>query len=374
MDTFEFCWFRHDAHKASSWFQRSIVYFASPQKSRESSLLPKLVAKLFFVLVELITATMDPALIDRGNLRKRWLGQLFVDGVSKLIWCKSYSDNSVTANAVYCHRRGVLRVYLQIQKTGYGNTTTKTITMTRAMKTSMRPTTAWTTDTRNMHITWACTESAQSLSHFVHLVSHAPHGSSSESHHFPSMYMCVSPWVHLSHLLLRSVLTCLLLFLPPPALRAAHWARQPDRLAKLALFREQGSDDAYDVHTSLTGYEPNVMAFSESTTLQIPSPTLSRHRTRDMDDVTLGKLLTEAHRGLADYCDPEGVSVSQSSSVVFDRAGKRAGDRDVDQSFGFGVMRNTYSAHSKFSENTQAEKVVDRSGKPEEAKQLKCTD
>ena len=87
---------------------------------------------------------------------------------------------------------------------------------------------------------------------------------------------------------------------------------------------------------------------------------------QDMDDVTLGKLLTEAHRGQADHCDPEGVSVSQSSSVVFDRAGKPAGERYVDQSIGFGVTRNTYSAHSKFSENTQAEKVVDRSGKPEE--------
>ena len=42
------------------------------------------------------------------------------------------------------------------------------------------------------------------------------------------------------------------------------------------------------------------------------------------------------------------------------------GERDVDQSIGFGVARNTYSAHSKFSENTLAEKVVDRSGKPEE--------
>ena len=85
-----------------------------------------------------------------------------------------------------------------------------------------------------------------------------------------------------------------------------------------------------------------------------------------MDDATLGKLLTEAHRGQADCCDPEGVSVSQSSSVVFDRAGKPAGERNVDQSIGFGVTRNTYSAHSKFSENTQAEKMVDRSGKPEE--------
>ena len=41
-----------------------------------------------------------------------------------------------------------------------------------------------------------------------------------------------------------------------------------------------------------------------------------------MDDVTLGKLLTEAHRGQADYCEPEGVSVSQSSSVVFDGSGQ----------------------------------------------------
>ena len=85
-----------------------------------------------------------------------------------------------------------------------------------------------------------------------------------------------------------------------------------------------------------------------------------------MDDVTLDKLLTEAHRGQADYCDPEGVSVSQSSSsVVLDRAGKPSGERNVDQSVGFGVTRNTCSARSKFSENTQAEKVVDRSGKLE---------
>ena len=39
-------------------------------------------------------------------------------------------------------------------------------------------------------------------------------------------------------------------------------------------------------------------------------------------------------------------------------------ERNVDLPIGFGVTRNTYSAHSKFSENTQAEKVVDRTGKP----------
>ena len=36
--------------------------------------------------------------------------------------------------------------------------------------------------------------------------------------------------------------------------------------------------------------------------------------------------------------------------------------------------KNTYSAHSKFSKNTRTEKMVDRSGKPVGAKQLKCTD
>ena len=92
---------------------------------------------------------------------------------------------------------------------------------------------------------------------------------------------------------------------------------------------------------------------------------------QDTEDVTLGKLLTEAHRGQADYCEPEGVSVSQSishssSSVVFDGSGTPVGERNVDQSVGFGATRNTYSAHSKFSENTQAEKVVDGSGKPDE--------
>ena len=41
-------------------------------------------------------------------------------------------------------------------------------------------------------------------------------------------------------------------------------------------------------------------------------------------------------------------------------------ERKVDQSVDFGVRRNTFSAHSKFTENTQTEKMVDRSGKPGE--------
>ena len=127
----------------------------------------------------------------------------------------------------------------------------------------------------------------------------------------------------------------------------------------------KGSNDANDVTVFLTSYEPNDMVSNElgnsqgSFSYSTPSSDL------DIDDTTLGKLLTEAHSEHADYCEPEGVSVSQSSSsVVFDRTGKGVGERNVDQSIGFGVTRNTYSAHSKFSENTQAEKVVDRTGKP----------
>ena len=57
-------------------------------------------------------------------------------------------------------------------------------------------------------------------------------------------------------------------------------------------------------------------------------------------------------------------SVSRHCLSCSIETGKPVGERNVDQSIGFGVTRNTYSAHSKFSENTQAEKVVDRTGKP----------
>ena len=88
---------------------------------------------------------------------------------------------------------------------------------------------------------------------------------------------------------------------------------------------------------------------------------------QDVDDVTLGKMLTEAHRGQADYCGPEGMSVSQSSSsVMFDGSGQPDGERMVDQSGKPGVTFNMISAHSNFSEDIQTEKMVDRSGKPDE--------
>ena len=68
-----------------------------------------------------------------------------------------------------------------------------------------------------------------------------------------------------------------------------------------------------------------------------------------MDDVTLGKLLTEAHRGQADYCEPEGMSVSlSSSSVVFDGSGQPDGERNADQLVNFGVTRNVQCSQQVF--------------------------
>ena len=51
---------------------------------------------------------------------------------------------------------------------------------------------------------------------------------------------------------------------------------------------------------------------------------------------------------------------------MFDGSRKPDGERNVDQLVNFGATRNTYSAHSKFSENTRTEKMVDGSGKPDE--------
>ena len=89
----------------------------------------------------------------------------------------------------------------------------------------------------------------------------------------------------------------------------------------------KGSLDNYDVTVSLTGYEPNDTLSNDLVNSQGSFSYVTPSSDLDIDDATLGKLLTEAHRGQADHCDPEGVSVSQSSlSVVFDRTGKPVGE------------------------------------------------
>ena len=87
------------------------------------------------------------------------------------------------------------------------------------------------------------------------------------------------------------------------------------------------SNDANDVTFSLTGYEPNNMVFNEFGNSQDSFSYVTPSSDLDIDDTALGKLLTEAHRKYADYRNPEGVSVSQTSlTVAFDRTGKPVGE------------------------------------------------
>ena len=85
-------------------------------------------------------------------------------------------------------------------------------------------------------------------------------------------------------------------------------------MQNLRYSTNKGSDDAYDVFTSHTGYLANLLTFGELNDSSVPFSFMIPSSDQDVDDVTLGKLLTEAHRGQADYCEPEG-RVSQSVVV-----------------------------------------------------------
>ena len=61
----------------------------------------------------------------------------------------------------------------------------------------------------------------------------------------------------------------------------------------LCYSANEESEDAYDVSTSLTGYEPNFVTFGELTDSSVPFSFMIPSSDQDMDDVTLGKLLTE---------------------------------------------------------------------------------
>ena len=99
-------------------------------------------------------------------------------------------------------------------------------------------------------------------------------------------------------------------------------------MENLRLSAANGGEDTCDVLFLSTGYEPNGRDFNE---LQNSSVTLSFKipaADQDVDDLTLGKMLTEAYRGQVDYFVQEGGSVSQlSSSVRSDRSGQPDGDR-----------------------------------------------
>ena len=124
------------------------------------------------------------------------------------------------------------------------------------------------------------------------------------------------------------------------------------------------SEDTLNVSITSTGYEPKLLAFGELNASSVPFSFMIPSTDQDVDDVTLGEMLTAAHRGQVDYCVPGGSQ--SSSSVMFDGSGQPDGERMVDQSGKHDVTFNVIGAHSNFSEDIQIERMVDRSGKPDE--------
>ena len=151
-----------------------------------------------------------------------------------------------------------------------------------------------------------------------------------------------------------------------------------------------GTSVTLDDSSHFTGYEPNAMELINATEPNVSVPSkftdfqdslvhFAPSSDHYMDD-TLGKLLEEVHRDYADYRCPEGVSVSPSSmSVMVDRTGELVERSDIDH-LGFSV-RNVNRAQNQFPVITQAERMVDRTGKPleemieiAEERESSCTD
>ena len=115
-------------------------------------------------------------------------------------------------------------------------------------------------------------------------------------------------------------------------------------MANLRCSAAEESEDTLNSFTSHTGYEPKLLTFGELNDSSVPFSFMIPSTDQDVDDVTLGEMLTAAHRGQVEYCVPGGMSVSQSSSAMFDGSGQPDGERMVDQSGKSGVTFNVISA------------------------------
>ena len=118
-------------------------------------------------------------------------------------------------------------------------------------------------------------------------------GSRSESYHLSST---VIPWAHL----LDSLLPFYFHLFFPVFFYLLHSELYPELdnpivMESLCYSANKESEDAYDVSTSLTGYEPKLLTFGELNDSSVPFSFMIPSSDQDMDDVALGKLLTEAY-------------------------------------------------------------------------------
>ena len=139
--------------------QTSVVNLASPQECRGSSLSPKLVAKLFLIVVAMarflvasitwdITATMDLTLIERGNLRKS-VNRPFTCGMSLTMnLVQNYSDHFGNSQRSSLSPTGGVKGTSPTTENGYENCTYTARISARAMRTTSRTQTTSTRMTR----------------------------------------------------------------------------------------------------------------------------------------------------------------------------------------------------------------------------------
>ena len=159
----------------------------------------------------------------------------------------------------------------------------------------------------------------------------------------------------------------------------------------MASFRysaAEESEDTLNSFTSHTGYEPNLLTFGELNDSSVPFSFMIPSTDQDVDDVTLGKMLTAAHRGQVDYCVPGGMSVSQSSSsVMFDGSGQpdeREGPPSIWDTHGISgnVFADPLASSSapypqelhqwNSSEEPLHSSTVEKSERPEQNQDLRC--
>ena len=247
--------------------------------------------------------------------------------------------------------------------------TTKTTITTWAMRPSVRPTTASTTSETTRATCTSPERARRAHSFTLDVVSHLI-GSSPESFH---IHPWSSSWRTLFDLLHPFYFY---LFLPVSfSFHLLHSELYPEldnpiAMQNLRYSANKRSDDAYDVSSSLTGYEPNFWPSASSMTHRFPSPTLSRHRPRHGWRDTR----QAAHRGTPRTSRLLRTRRRVSQSVVVVCCVRWIREtwwrEKCRSSLVFGVTRNPYCAHSKFSENTRTEKMVDGSVKPGETAQM----
>ena len=199
--------------------------------------------------------------------------------VQKLQW-----QNSVTANAVYCHRRGVYRVYLLLQKNGYGNNTNTARRTTRALRTSMRQTTSTTS---TMTRTWTrarCTTPehalrARSLRHTWCWVT----CTSWLKFWVPSCHPCTCASLSLSSPLSLSTSICPSPSSPSSSLSCTSSSTLSSTTCSpcktCAPPRTRGVTTPTTSTPPSQVMSPTTWPSASSATPRVPSPTLPRHRT-----------------------------------------------------------------------------------------------